>query len=105
MSTFQILTNTHLCQTTEIINIQLNGYYHIIFTDYYKGNTNKFRIISNTTPIFIKEFDSKSDWTPLFINTVCHFNSGDYIQIDFRTNSSRLRGIKHSTFYIKYLDS
>ena len=92
-----------MSDTTEIINIQLNGYYHIIFTDYYKGNTNKFRIISNTTPIFIKEFDSKSDWTPLFINTVCHFNSGDYIQIDFRTNSSRLCGIKHSTFYIKYL--
>ena len=50
-----------MSDTTEIIDIQLDGYYHIIFTDHYKGNTNTFRIISNTNPIFIQGFYSKSD--------------------------------------------
>ena len=88
---------------TEIINIKLSGYYHIIYTDYYKGNTSIFRIHRNTTSIYTLTVDAKSDWTQLTINIVHEFESGDYLQFDFNNNKSKLYGVGRSTFYIKYL--
>ena len=88
---------------TEIINIKLSGYYHIIYTDYYKGDTSIFRIHRNTTSIYTLTVDAKSDWTQLTINIVYKFESGDYLQFDFNNNKSKLYGVGRSTFYIKYL--
>ena len=88
---------------SEIINIKLSGYYHIIYTDYYKGNTSIFRIHRNTTSIYTLTVDAKSDWTQLTINIVHEFESGDYLQFDFNNNKSKLYGVGRSTFYIKYL--
>ena len=88
---------------TEIINIKLSGYYHIIYTDYYKGNTSIFRIHRNITSIYTLTVDAKSDWTQLTINIVHKFESGDYLQFDFNNNKSKLYGVGRSTFYIKYL--
>ena len=88
---------------TEIINIKLSGYYHIIYTDYYKGDTSIFRIHRNTTSIYTLTVDAKSDWTQLTINIVHEFESGDYLQFDFNNNKSKLYGVGRSTFYIKYL--
>ena len=88
---------------TEIINIKLSGYYHIIYTDYYKGDTSIFRIHRNTTSIYTLTVDAKSDWTQLTINIVYEFESGDYLQFDFNNNKSKLYGVGRSTFYIKYL--
>ena len=87
----------------EIINIKLSGYYHIIYTDYYKGYTSIFRIHRNTTSIYTLTVDAKSDWTQLTINIVHEFESGDYLQFDFNNNKSKLYGVGRSTFYIKYL--
>ena len=86
-----------------IINIKLSGYYHIIYTDYYKGNNGTFRIHKNTTPIYLSPVNAKSDWTQLTINIVHKFENGDYLQFDFSNNRTRLFGIGRSTFYIKYL--
>ena len=88
---------------SEIINIKLSGYYHIIYTDYYKGYTSIFRIHRNTTSIYTLTVDAKSDWTQLTINIVHEFESGDYLQFDFNNNKSKLYGVGRSTFYIKYL--
>ena len=88
---------------SEIINIKLSGYYHIIYTDYYKGNTSIFRIHRNITSIYTLTVDAKSDWTQLTINIVHEFESGDYLQFDFNNNKSKLYGVGRSTFYIKYL--
>ena len=88
---------------SEIINIKLSGYYHIIYTDYYKGDTSIFRIHRNTTSIYTLTVDAKSDWTQLTINIVHEFESGDYLQFDFNNNKSKLYGVGRSTFYIKYL--
>ena len=88
---------------SEIINIKLSGYYHIIYTDYYKGDTSIFRIHKNTTSIYTLTVDAKSDWTQLTINIVHEFESGDYLQFDFNNNKSKLYGVGRSTFYIKYL--
>ena len=88
---------------SEIINIKLSGYYHIIYTDYYKGDTGIFRIHRNTTSIYTLTVDAKSDWTQLTINIVHEFESGDYLQFDFNNNKSKLYGVGRSTFYIKYL--
>ena len=88
---------------SEIINIKLSGYYHIIYTDYYKGDTSIFRIHRNTTSIYTLTVDAKSDWTQLTINIVYEFESGDYLQFDFNNNKSKLYGVGRSTFYIKYL--
>ena len=88
---------------SEIINIKLSGYYHIIYTDYYKGDTSIFRIHRNTTSIYTLTVDAKSDWTQLTINIVHEFESGDYLQFDFNNNKSKLYGVGRSAFYIKYL--
>ena len=88
---------------SEIINIKLSGYYHIIYTDYYKGDKSIFRIHRNTTSIYTLTVDAKSDWTQLTINIVHEFESGDYLQFDFNNNKSKLYGVGRSTFYIKYL--
>ena len=87
----------------EIINIKLSGYYHIIYTDYYKRKNGTFRIHKNTTPIYLLPVNTKSDWTQLTINTVHKFENGDYLQFDFSNNRTCLFGIGRSTFYIKYL--
>ena len=64
---------------SEIINIKLSGYYHIIYTDYYKGDTSIFRIHRNTTSIYTLTVDAKSDWTQLTINIVHDI----YIYLEF----------------------
>lgn len=91
--------------TTEIIETSFEGYHHIIYTDYYKGNADTFRIHTNTTIKFSLNFDAKSDWTLLMINAVIKTNEHDYIQLSFRKGSTYLRGVGYSTFYIKYLHS
>ena len=51
--------------------IQLNGYYHIIYTDFYK-NTGKFRIRDKTHSVvlFTTGLNPQTKWTPLTINAI-----------------------------------
>ena len=91
------------------LRIHLTGYYHIIYTDNYKGSGELF--IQDTTSgnkLFITHLNSKSDFTPITINTVIKIvNDGSFTQyntIYITTQSAILYGQNYSTLYIKYLN-
>ena len=89
--------------STHALSIQIDGFYHILYTDYYKGVNDVFRITKNTTNIFIINLYHKSDWTPFILNTVIEAHAGDYFQFSIRANRTIFKGNGYSTFYIKYL--
>ena len=89
--------------STHALSIQIDGFYHILYTDYYKGVNNVFRITKNTTNIFIINLYHESDWTPFILNTVIEAHAGDYFQFSIRAGRTILKGNGCSTFYIKYL--
>ena len=91
------------------LRIHLTGYYHIIYTDNYKGSGKLF--IQDTTAgneLFSTHLNSKSDFTPITINTVIEIvNDGSfspYNTVHIATQSAILDGQNYSTLYIKYLN-
>ena len=90
--------------------IQLSGYYHIIYTDFYK-NTGKFRIRDGTNSgvLFTTGLNPQTKWTPLTINAIIKIEiKADFGQTEITlgletTNTTVLDGAGYSTFYIKYL--
>ena len=90
--------------------ILLDGYYHIIYTDFYKNN-GQFRIHDHTdgNDLFVMNLDGQSNWTPITINTIIPitvdngFNHAD-IQLKFGLSDTAIfDGAGYSTFYIRYL--
>ena len=96
------------------IKIELSGYYHIIYTDFYTGG-GRFQILhdsweglDNPDPIFTLSLDVRSNRTPIKINVIKKIETlsgANDARIIFTTTSGNLilDGVGHSTFYIKYL--
>ena len=92
----------------DTIIILEEGYYHIIYTDYYK-NGGTFKIYQGSSKVlFDTNLNSKSDWTPFTINAVIR------IKFDSGRNSAHIRmksddkdimfdGINNSSFFIEYI--
>ena len=89
--------------------INLEGYYHIIYTDYYKGSgIFKIQHDSPSDPVICNiSLNNKKDWTPITINSVARVQKqgNKTIKLIFYVtgNTAILDGVGHSTFYIKYL--
>ena len=90
--------------------ILLDGYYHIIYTDFYKSN-GQFQVhdITNGNDLFVMNLSKQSNWTPITINAIVPitvdngFNHAD-IQLKFGVFDDALfDGSGYSSFYIRYL--
>ena len=90
--------------------ILLDGYYHIIYTDFYKSN-GQFQVhdITNGNDLFVMNLSKQSNWTPITINAIVPitvdngFNHAD-IQLKFGVFDDALfNGSGYSSFYIRYL--
>ena len=90
--------------------ILLDGYYHIIYTDFYKSN-GQFQVhdITNGNDLFVMNLSNQSNWTPITINAIVPitvdngFNHAD-IQLKFGVFDDALfNGSGYSSFYIRYL--
>ena len=90
------------------IIILYEGYYHIIYTDYYK-NGGTFKIYQGSSKVlFDTILNSKSDWTPFTINAVIRikFDSGrNSAHITMKSDDTDIMfdGINNSSFFIEYL--
>ena len=95
--------------------ILLSGYYHLIYTDLYKGggkfiiNHDRFDGVHKPPPPFTLELIKQSDWTPITINAIMKIDWRKVLrraeivfEIDFG-GDVMFKGAGHSTFYIKYL--
>ena len=90
--------------------ILLDGYYHIIYTDFYKSN-GQFQVhdITNGNDLFVMNLSKQSNWTPITINAIVPitvdngFKHAD-IQLKFGVFDNALfNGSGYSSFYIRYL--
>ena len=91
----------------------LSGYYHIIYTDFYKGGgqfkiiNDRFNDIDTIFPIFSLNLNLISSWTPFTINAIIKFelpqHRSDIKFLMFGSNTLVFKGVGYSTFYIKYL--
>ena len=98
---------------SEYFVLLLSGYYHIIYTDFYKGS-GTFKIVylfwsglNKPADLFTLNLGTQSSWTPITINIIK--------KIEIRKNSHRadigfflynnavFKGVGYSTFHIKYL--
>ena len=74
------------------------GYYHIIYTDYYKSSNNScdFQIfnVSSNSMILTQNLIAISNWTPLIINTVIRINSKHVIWFRLIGNNSVFKRIE-----------
>ena len=99
---------------SDILELKLSGYYHIIYTDFYKGSGN-FEIsytywsgLDTPDKLFTLSLDKQSNWTPITINIIKKIEilSGttySQIRFHFHSDDGSLDGAGYSTFYIKYL--
>ena len=84
------------------------GYYHIIYTDYYK-NGGDFKIYHGWDKVlFDTNLNSKSNWTPFTINAVIRIKFPDgrnSAHISMKSDDKDLifDGINNSSFFIEYL--
>ena len=91
-----------------VLRISLSGYYHIIYTDYYKikVTSNASFIIwdlSNGKVLFSTTFNHKTDFTPITINAVINIQANATIGLHLTPANAILDGGEYSTFFIKYL--
>ena len=92
---------------TDVI-ILYEGYYHIIYTDYYK-NGGTFKIYQGGSKVLFDTFlNSKSTWTPFTINAVIRikFDSGrNSAHISMKSDDKDIMfdGINNSSFFIEYI--
>ena len=96
--------------------LPLSGYYHIIYTDFYKGS-GEFRIdwagwlgLDKPDPVYTLSLNHESNWTLLKIDIIkkLKFQSSHasfQFHIISKLAGSILRGAGYSTFYIKYLNA
>ena len=95
--------------------LYLSGYYHIIYTDVYKGSgklTMEYTVwpgLNRPNALFTLSLNKQTDWTPITINIIKKIEilSGGkgYSEIAFEITSGDaiFDGSGYSTFYIKYL--
>ena len=104
---------------SEFLTITLDGYYQIIYTDFYtKGKRSQFIIHDDTNgnDLFVTNLVTLLSWLPITINTVIPIttdNGFNFAKIKLYIKNSRskkirgddaiLEGAGYSTFYIKYL--
>ena len=100
---------------SEFFKITLDGYYQIIYTDYYSGYSCQFIIHDDTNgnDLFVTDIDESSSWVQLIINAVIpitidngfgHARIKMYVEkISSSSFNGELDGAGYSTFYIKYL--
>ena len=100
---------------SEFFKITLDGYYQIIYTDYYSGDSCQFIIHDGTNgnDLFVTDIDGSTDWRPLTINAVIpitidngfgHARIKMYVEkISSGSFNGKFDGAGYSTFYIKYL--
>ena len=97
-----------------ILQIKLSGYYHVIYTDFYKGKGtfqmkyNNYIGLNIPSPLISINLINQNNWIPITINSIFHINkeiSGDPAKIIcIGTNGNLIfKGIGYSSFYIKYL--
>ena len=92
-----------------LLRILLNGYYHIIYTDYYKGN-GAFKIMYDHDPgvgisqeLFTLNFIEQPDWMHFTINAIIKIEFTSQITFAFHSGTGRLHGTGNSSFYIQYM--
>ena len=105
--------NQYPYSTPNVVDIELHikliGYYHIIYTDYYKGGGqfdikhNHFHGTNIPPSLFTSTLIEQSDWTPITINTIIKIEWLARIYFDFNSKNGHLKGAGSSTFYIKFL--
>ena len=117
-SRYPFSTTKH--QSYQRLNIVLAGYYHIIYTDFYKGTGGTFKIYHdaynglNPPPDIYKiDIDGQTKYTPITINAVVkidlvssNFDGSDRsakIVLEYETSNGNLDGVGYSSFYIRYL--
>ena len=89
--------------------INLDGYYHIIYTDYYKGSgIFKIQHDSPSDPVICNiSLNNKIDWTPITINCVARVqkqgNKTTKLIFYVTGNTAILDGNGYSTLFIKFL--
>ena len=97
-----------------ILQIKLSGYYHVIYTDFYKGKGtfqmkyNNYIGLNIPSPLISINLINQNNWIPITINSIFHINkeiSGDPATIIcIGTNGNLIfKGIGYSSFYIKFL--
>ena len=92
------------------LRILLDGYYHIIYTDFYR-NDGLFRVydLTNGNDLFVINLVDQTNWTPLTINTIIPItvdNGYNHADIQVRTkyiDNILFKGSGYSSFYIRYL--
>ena len=111
--------NSHLysaVDNSEYLKITQDGYYQIIYTDFYKSTNNVQFVIhdeTNGNDLFVIKLSSQSDWSPITINAIVPINVDNgfgHAEIKMFTrsrtgtkNRAILGGAGFSIFYIKYL--
>ena len=88
--------------------LNLEGYYQVIYTDFYKSFDIIQIIDDGNRTLFHIQLMNVSNWTPLTINAIIHVEKIHPIYLPKITIKStgdhiQLRGNIFSTFYIKYL--
>ena len=80
------------------LNINLIGYYHITYTDYYKGGGqfdikhNHWHGVNIPPHLFTLTLIEQSDWTPVTINTIIKIEWHTRIYFDFNSQNGHLKG-------------
>ena len=97
------------------LSLLLSGYYHIIYTDVYKGSgqfTMKYAVwpgLNRPNALFTISLNKQTDWTPITINIIKKIEilrgGKPYSEIAFQiiSGDAIFDGSGYSTFYIKYL--
>ena len=98
---------------SEYFVLLLSGYYHIIYTDFYKGS-GTFKIVylswsglNKPADLFTLNLGTQSSWTPITINIIKKIEiRKDLHRADIGfvlRNNAVFKGVGFSTFHIKYL--
>ena len=118
LSKYPFYTTAH--QSYRRLIIKLAGYYHIIYTDFYKGMFGTFKIYRDVyngldppPDIYKIDIDGQTKYTPITINAVVkidlvfsNYDGSDRsakIVLEYETSNGDFDGDGYSSFYIRYL--
>lgn len=58
-------------ENKNLLRVPLNGYYQIIYNDFYKGSGEFYiKDMSRSVILFYQKFNNQSKWTPITINSI-----------------------------------
>ena len=109
LNKYPFATINNESKRSELI-LSLEGYYQVIYTDFYKSFGIIQIIDDGNRTLFHIQLMNVTDWTPLTINAIIHVNKMNpiylpKIQVKATGQSIQLRGNLFSNFLIKYLHS